>query len=64
MDDTIVRIVTHLLPPSFVLGAGVLLASYDDERAETSVGATSGSVPVTPQGTAADAVPVRVRRTS
>lgn len=63
-DDTFFRIVAHLLPPSFVMGAGVLLASYDDELLVTTAEATSGSAPVTPQRTAADTVPVRVRRTS
>ena len=63
-DDTFFRIVAHLLPPSFVMGAGVLLAGYDDEPVETPAEATSGSAPLTPQGTAAHAVPVRVRRTA
>jgi hypothetical protein len=63
-DDTFFRIVAHLLPPSFVMGAGVLLASYDDEPAVTTPAATAGSAPVTPRRTAADTVAVRVRRTS
>jgi hypothetical protein len=62
-DDTFFRIVAHLLPPSFVMGAGVLLAG-DDEPAEAPAEATSGSAPLTPRGTAAHAVPVRVRRTA
>ena len=63
-DDTFFRIVARLLPPSFVMGAGVLLAGYDDEPAMSTAEATCGSAPVAPQRTAADTVPVRVRRTS
>ena len=63
-DESFFRIVAHLLPPSFVMGAGVLLAGYDDEPAKTTAAAASVSAPVTPQRAAADTVPVRVRRTS
>ena len=62
-DDTFFRIVAHLLPPSFVMGAGVLLAGYD-EAAEAVDQRSASPAPVTPQRTAADTVPVRVRRTS
>jgi hypothetical protein len=55
--------VAHLLPPSFVMGAGVLLAGYDDEPAEVAAEGIPGPAPVTPQRAAADAVPVRARRT-
>ena len=65
-DDTFFRIVAHLLPPSFVMGAGVLLAGHDDESVEVTAEATPGSAPVTRPRPAADAVPVpvRVRRSS
>ena len=33
-DDTFFRTVAHLFPADFVFGAGVLLASYDEEPAD------------------------------
>ena len=33
-DDTFFRITATLFAPEFTMGAGVLLASYDDETAE------------------------------
>jgi hypothetical protein len=54
-DEAFFRIVARVLPPSFVMGAGVLLAGQDDVR-------TPDATPAS-QRTPADLVPVRVRRT-
>ena len=55
-DDTFFRVVSALFPPEFTAGAGVLLASYDEEPEATPAAAA----PAAERGDrAARRVPVR-----
>ena len=60
-DEAFFRAVAHLLPPSFLAGAGTLLASYDDELADVPPADVLGPVAVGPHFAATDGVRTRVR---
>ena len=52
-DETFFRAVADVLAPSFLQGAGVLLASYDQEPALRSAPATATTDPVDKEPAAA-----------
>ena len=44
-DETFFRVTSDAFSPAFVAGAGVLLASYDDEPTAITVSAPSVAIP-------------------
>jgi hypothetical protein len=60
-DIPFFRITARLFTPGFCFGASVLLASHDDDTADTQH--TGPQAAETPAQTERELVPVRVRRT-